>query len=124
MQHQTETIGIRTRYDLFSCLLHWVIAVAMIYVMNVGYLLHFMPDERIFTFFSETNMSLALIMTPLMAVCFLWRFFRPTVPYGEMLKGHGKGLVHLLHEVFYLLIFVVLISGFLMVEKGGRSLVL
>ncbi|MGQ8773053.1 cytochrome b [Serratia sp. NA_112.1] len=118
MQHQTETIGIRTRYDLFSRLLHWIIAVAMFYVMIVGYSLHFMPNERIFTFFSETNMSLALVLTPLMMARFLWRFFRPSVPYGEMLKGHGKGLVHLLHEVFYLLIFVVLISGFLMLEKG------
>lgn len=118
MQHQTETNGIRTRYDLFSRLLHWVIAVAMIYVMIVGYSLHFMANERIFSFFSETNMSIALVLTPLMVLRFLWRYFRPAVPYGEMLKGHGKGLVHLLHEIFYLLIFVVLVSGFLMLEKG------
>lgn len=35
-----------------------------------------------------------------------------------MLQGHEKGLVHLLHEIFYLLIFVVLLSGFLMLEHG------
>ncbi len=35
-----------------------------------------------------------------------------------MLQGHQKGLVHLLHEIFYLLIFVVLLSGFLMLEHG------
>ncbi|MEX5714982.1 cytochrome b [Serratia ureilytica] len=45
-------------------------------------------------------------------------FFRPKVPYGDMLQGREKGLVHLLHEIFYLLIFVVLLSGFLMLEHG------
>ncbi len=106
------------RYDFFSRILHWGIAAVIIYVMIVGYSLHFMTDTRIFTFFSVTNMSLALVITPLMAVRFAWRFFRPSVPYGEMLKGHEKGLVHLLHEIFYLLIFMVLISGFLMLESG------
>lgn len=106
------------RYDLFSRLLHWGIAAVMIYVMIVGYSLHFMTDARIFAFFSVTNMSLALVLTPLMAARFIWRFFRPKVPYGDMLQGHHKGLVHLLHEIFYLLIFVVLLSGFLMLEHG------
>jgi len=118
MQHQTRVPNVRTRYDLFSRILHWSIAVVMIYVMIIGYSLHFIPNEQVYTFFSETNMSLATALTPLMMIRFLWRYFRPAVPYGEMLKGHDKGLVHLLHEIFYLLIFVVLISGFLMLEKG------
>ncbi|HIH4161001.1 TPA: cytochrome b/b6 domain-containing protein, partial [Serratia marcescens] len=79
------------RYDLFSRLLHWGIAAVMIYVMIVGYSLHFMTDARIFAFFSVTNMSLALVLTPLMAARFIWRFFRPKVPYGDMLQGHEKG---------------------------------
>lgn len=116
MQQQTEALT--ARYDLFSRVLHWGIAVAMIYVMIVGYSLHFIPNPRVFTFFSETNMSLGLVLTPFMVARFLWRYFRPPVPYGEMIKGHAKGLVHLLHEMFYLLIFVVLITGFLMMEKG------
>lgn len=107
-----------TRYDFFSRVLHWGVAATMIYLMTVGYLLHFMTDARVFAFFSTANMSLALLLTPLMVVRFVWRFFRPSVPYGEMLKGHEKSLVHLLHEIFYLLIFLVLISGFLMLEKG------
>lgn len=108
----------RTRYDRFSRILHWVLAVGIIYASLVGYGLHFISDPNIFTFFSELNMSLATLMTLLMIVRFIWRFFRPAVPYGEHIQGSKKGLVILLHEIFYLIIFVVLISGFLMLKHG------
>jgi cytochrome b561 len=108
----------RTRYDRFSRLLHWVLAVGIIYASLVGYGLHFISDPRIFTFFSELNMSLATMMTLLMILRFTWRFFRPAVPYAEHIKGNKKGLVILLHEIFYLIIFTVLISGFLMLKDG------
>jgi len=108
----------RSRYDLFSRILHWVVAVGIIYATIVGYSLHFISNPRVFTFFSELNMSLATVMTALMVVRFIWRFFRPSVPYGDHIRGYKKGLVVLLHEIFYLLIFIVLISGFLMLEHG------
>lgn len=106
------------RYDAFSRMLHWVVAVGIIYSMIVGYTLHFISNPAVFTFFSELNMSLATVMTILMTVRFVWRFLRPSVPYGDNIVGYKKGIVVLLHEIFYLIIFVVLISGFLMLEKG------
>lgn len=75
------------RYDLFSRLLHWGIAAVMIYVMIVGYSLHFMTDARIFAFFSVTNMSLALVLTPLMAARFIWRFSGRRCPMAICCKG-------------------------------------
>ncbi|WP_431223443.1 cytochrome b [Serratia sp. L9] len=107
-----------SRYDPFSRILHWVLAIGIIYAAIVGYGLHFISNPQVFNFFSELNMSLATLMTALMIIRFIWRFFRPAVPYGEQIRGHKKGLVVLLHEVFYLIIFVVLISGFLMLEHG------
>lgn len=104
------------RYDKFSRILHWVLAIGIIYASIVGYSLHFVADPQVFKFFSELNMSLATLMTALMVIRFIWRFFRPSVPYGAQLQGHKKALVVLLHEIFYLIIFVVLISGFLMLE--------
>lgn len=108
----------KTRYDLFSRILHWVLAIGIIYATIVGYGLHFISNPQVFRFFSELNMSLATVMTVLMVVRFIWRFFRPSVPYGNHISGHKKGLVILLHEIFYLIIFAVLISGFLMLEHG------
>lgn len=107
-----------SRYDLFSRSLHWVVAVGIIYAMIVGYSLHFISEPTVHHFFSELNMSLATVVTLLMIVRFIWRFFRHSVPYGGHITGYKKGLVIFLHEIFYLIIFVVLISGFLMLEKG------
>ena len=105
------------RYDLFSRLLHWGIAAVMIYVMIVGYSLHFMTDARIFAFLRDQYV-VGFGADAADGGALYLALFRPKVPYGDMLQGHQKGLVHLLHEIFYLLIFVVLLSGFLMLEHG------
>ncbi len=108
----------RTRYDLFTRVLHWVLAAGIIYASLVGYGLHFIENPKVYHFFSELNMSLATVMAVLMMVRFVWRFFRPSVPYGKYITGHKKSMVVFLHELFYLIIFVVLISGFLMLEHS------
>lgn len=113
-----RTSDINTRYDKFTRLLHWICAAGIIYATTVGYSLHFITDQTIFNFFSQLNMSLATVVTLLMSVRFIWRFFRPSVPYSGHITGHKKGFVVLMHELFYLIIFVVLISGFLMLEHG------
>lgn len=105
------------RYDIFSRVLHWIVAGVIIYAMCMGYLLHVLEGTRWFDFFSELNMSLATVATPIMIVRFIWRFFRPSTPYPLTIPRRKKQLVVFLHEIFYLIIFSVLISGFLMLEK-------
>lgn len=107
-----------SRYDLLTRLLHWIVAAGIIYAMIVGYSLHFISNPVIFEFFSTLNMSLATVIALLMMIRFVWRFFRPSVPYTGSITGYKKSIVILFHEVFYLVIFLVLISGFLMLKKG------
>ncbi|MEA5166608.1 cytochrome b/b6 domain-containing protein [Enterobacter bugandensis] len=113
---QTSLV-IAKRYDRFSRLLHWVVAAVIIYAMCMGYILHALEGTRWFTFFSVLNMSLGTIATPIMMVRFVWRFFRPSVPYPATVAGRKKQLVVFIHELFYLTIMVVLVSGFLMLQK-------
>lgn len=105
------------RYDRFTRILHWVVAVVIIYAMSMGYILHALEGTRWFTFFSELNMSLATVATPVMLVRFVWRFFRPSLERPEGISLRKKQMVAFIHEVFYLTIFVVLVSGFLMLQK-------
>ena len=105
------------RYDVFSRVLHWIVAMVIIYAMSMGYLLHALEGTSWFTFFSELNMSLATVATPIMVVRFIWRFFRPSTPYPVTMPRRKKQLVVFAHEIFYLIIFSVLISGFLMLQK-------
>lgn len=104
-------------YDRFTRILHWVVAVIIIYAMCVGYILHALEGTRWFYFFSELNMSLATIATPVMLVRFIWRFFRPSIERPAGISLRKKQMVALVHEVFYLTIFAVLVSGFLMLHK-------
>ena len=113
---QTSSV-IPARYDRFSRLLHWVVAVVIIYAMCMGYILHALEGTRWFTFFSVLNMSLGTIATPIMLVRFVWRFFRPSVPYPATVAGRKKQMVVFIHELFYLTIMLVLVSGFLMLHK-------
>ncbi|WP_261132670.1 cytochrome b [Serratia quinivorans] len=105
------------RYDRFTRILHWVVAVVIIYAMCMGYILHALEGTRWFAFFSVLNMSLGTIATPIMLVRFVWRFFRPSLAWPASISLRKKQMVVFIHEVFYLTIFVVLVSGFLMLQK-------
>lgn len=114
----SDITRVRTKYDLFSRLLHWLTAAIIIYAMCMGYVLHLLPGTSWFHFFSELNMSLATVATPVMMVRFVWRFFKPAVPYPDYIPPGKLQLVAFLHEMLYLTIMVVLISGFLMLKHG------
>lgn len=112
-----STSGSVVRYDRFTRLLHWLVAAVIIYAMCMGYILHALEGTQWFTFFSELNMSLATIATPIMLVRFTWRFFRPSLARSAGISLRQKQMVAFVHEVFYLTILVVLVSGFLMLQK-------
>lgn len=105
------------RYDRFTRFLHWLVAAVIIYAMCMGYILHALEGTRWFTFFSVLNMSLGTLATPIMLVRFTWRFFRPSVAWPASISLRKKQLVVFVHEVFYLTILLVLVSGFLMLQK-------
>lgn len=110
------------RYDLLSRFLHWLVAIVIIYAMAMGYILHALEGTRWFNFFSVLNMSLGTIATPIMVLRFIWRFLRPSVPLPAFIPRYKKQLIILFHELFYLTIFVVLISGFLMLQQDYHLL--
>lgn len=114
MKTHSETAG---RYDLFTRILHWVVAVIIIYAMGMGYILHALEGTRWFNFFSVLNMSLGTIATPIMLIRFVWRFFRPSLEWPAFIPLRKKQAVVFIHEVFYLTIMVVLVSGYLMLQK-------
>ena len=106
------------RYDGLTRMLHWGIAAIIIYVMATGYLLPLLVGTILFKFVSVLNMSLGTLITPLMAVRYVWKFFRPALPYPADLSKTKQNAAHLAHELFYLVIWTMLVSGFLMLTHG------
>lgn len=113
-----DTFPQPNRYDALTRRAHWIAAVIIIYTMIAGYSLHLMIGTNYFTFFSVLNMSLGTLVIPLMIVRYVWAFFRPVVPYPADLSQPKKNMAHMAHEIFYLIIFVMLISGVLMLPHG------
>ncbi|KAF3998310.1 cytochrome b [Glaciimonas immobilis] len=107
-----------TRYDLLTRGLHWFAAGIISYTMIAGYSLQFLIDTPYFHFFSVLNMSLGTLVIPVTIARYLWKFFRPSVPYPADLSRPKKNLAHFAHEMFYLVIFIMLISGVLMLTHG------
>lgn len=99
-------------YDPLSRLLHWFMAAVIIYATLAGYLMHVVIDShpRLFHFLSVLNMSMATLITPLFLLRWCWQHWRqPLMPHHPL-----AGLVHAL---LYGLMFVVLLSGFLMLKQ-------
>jgi len=115
---KAHAIASLDRYDRLSRVLHWAVAAGIIYTMLVGYGMHFVSDAAVHDVLSMLNMSVATVVAGLMVVRFIWRFFRPALSHGDKIPSTHKAAAHLAHEVFYIIIFCVLVSGFLMLKHG------
>ncbi|HEY8907624.1 MAG TPA: cytochrome b/b6 domain-containing protein [Rhodoferax sp.] len=108
----------RTSYDTFSRLTHWLTAVVILVAMVVGFFFSRMPDSGTFQFFSTLNKSLGTLLLPVMISRYVWRHFRPEVAYPPNMAAWNRGLAHLFHEVFYLVILTAVVSGLGMLKTG------
>lgn len=108
----------RTSYDSFSRLTHWLTAAVILVAMVVGAFFPHMPDSTTFQFFSTLNKSLGTLLLPIMVARYVWRHFRPEVAYPPSMATWNRGLAHLFHEVFYLVILTAVVSGLGMLKTG------
>ncbi|EHR5764749.1 MULTISPECIES: cytochrome b [Vibrio diabolicus subgroup] len=104
-------------FDFITRAFHWIIAGATIYALIAGYVMLLVMDSHpnFFSFLSTLNMSLATLIFPLFVLRWVWKYFRPDV---ESESGSAKyhGLVKIAHSTLYLLMFIVFVSGFLMLK--------
>ncbi|MFB2824640.1 cytochrome b [Aeromonas veronii] len=106
-------------YDRVSRALHWVMAIVIIYATVAGYVMHIVIGSKpdIFYYLSVINMSMATVITPLFLLRWFWRYLRDPMPMVSNTTGQYK-LASLMHSLLYLLMFIVLLSGFLMLKSS------
>lgn len=99
--------------------LHWFMAVIIFYTTITGYIMHLLvyshPD--IFNFLSTLNISLATVATPVFVARWIWSYFKPSEGKVEN-KTIYSSLVSLAHAALYFLMFMVFVSGFIMLTDG------
>lgn len=106
----------KTYYDPLTRILHWLMAIVIIYTTIAGYLMHLTIDNnlKLSSFISTLNMSMATLITPLFFLRWCWRHLRNPLPV-EPVRHHK--LAKIIHSLIYFLMFSVLLSGFLMLKQ-------
>jgi superoxide oxidase len=104
-------------YDPLSRFLHWLMAVSIIYNLLTGYLmLFFLDDPQQFSVLSEINISLAYVGFNLFILRWIWSFFRREVTALSGVSVLQQHLAKLVHSLLYFNLFVVYVSGLLMMQ--------
>lgn len=104
------------QYDFFARLLHIVMAIIIFYTLIIGYSLHFL-SPNLANILSTLNVSVATIAIPLFLARYLWTFFRITPELPQSIPKLQRGFAKLWHSLMYQIIFLVFISGVLMLTK-------
>ncbi|TKF24399.1 cytochrome b [Vibrio kanaloae] len=109
----------KSNFDYFTRLLHWSLAIIILYTLIGGYVMHLVIDSspEIFNILSVLNMSVATIGVPIFLVRYLWKYFRPSV-VKEPSEMKNQPAVKLAHSIIYLLMFLVFLTGFLMIKDS------
>jgi cytochrome b561 len=109
-------------YDFITRFLHWFMAAIIIYALIVGYALHLMIDEypKAHYFFATLNISLSVVLIPVLIIRWVWKFFRITPNPIESIPKFQHQIAEIMHEIGYFLIFFVLLSGVLMMSHSFK----
>lgn len=105
------------RYDILARMLHWVFALIIIYVGIGGFALELVKPGPLHDALSHYNVSLATLLLPLFPIRLLWKFIR-TNPRDPVMDKKQLIIAHLVHNLMYAIIFIVLASGVLMMPHG------
>ena len=110
-------------YGLISIVIHWVVALLVVGLFALGF---WMVDLSYYSDWYQTapmlHKSVGVCLFSLMVVRLLWRWVNPKpYPLGSH-QAWEKKLVKLGHIVLYCVLFVLMISGYLISTADGRAI--
>jgi cytochrome b561 len=110
------------RYGLIAKLFHWIIALAVIGLIFVGFSMGSMApsDEKwqIYAMHKATGVTMLLLIT----LRFIWRMINTEVLLSDALSSWQKTAAKLAHYALYLCMFLMPISGIMMSRFGGYDI--
>ena len=110
----------RSAYSRVAILLHWTIALLMI-VNLIGGLLHdWVPKENM-AFVMGIHKATGITILALSLARLAWRLGHRPPPLAATLQQWEIGLAHATHWIFYLMMFAIPMTGWLMVSAESRK---
>lgn len=111
------------RYGWLTIAMHWIVALTVVALFTLGL---WMVELDYYSTWYKTapyiHKSIGLLLLGLMLIRLFWRF---TSVQPEMAEGMTKAerkLAHLAHGGLYLLIYLVMIAGYLISTADGRAI--
>lgn len=112
-----------SRYGVVAIGLHWLVAIAVIGLFALGY---WMVDLSYYDDWyrraPDIHRSVGVLLLLVMVVRLVWRVMNPS---PRPLPNHQRWEVlaaHLAHSLLYVLLFVAMISGYLISTADGSSI--
>ncbi len=109
------------RYSGVAMLLHWTIAVAVIVNWRLAESAHEGPREAGASLMA-THKALGMTILALTLVRIVWRLAHRPPPLAAHLKAWEKGLAHLTHATFYVLLIALPLGGWLANSMNGKPI--
>lgn len=108
-----------SRYDPIAVTLHWVIALAILTMIPLGFFMEDLPGSIRFDGY-VFHKSLGITVLALSIFRLIWRFLNPPPALPGGMKPSEKMLAQIMHWLLYFLIIAMPLSGWLMVSASRK----
>ncbi len=124
MSERTETQGGQlARYDVVAMLLHWVIALLILFLIALGlYMDHASVSDPVAL--HQLHKSVGIITMLLIAVRIIWRLTHKAPPLPQGMSGIQRVMAGSVEGMLYLFQILLPATGWLMVSAMAMPLVL
>jgi cytochrome b561 len=107
------------RYSSVAVLLHWIIAALIVLNLLLGFF-HEDFEKPVRSAMMNVHKATGLTILVLTLARVAWRFGHRPPPFDPVLKRWEVGLARAVHWLFYALLIVLPLSGWILVSTSGR----
>jgi cytochrome b561 len=112
----------RDRYSRVAKTLHWIIALAVVLQIALGWYMATIDDRAIHQMLEGRHISIGITILLLTLARIGWALTHPRPPLPEGMAGWEKGLARATHTLFYVLLLALPLSGWVMESTGPRPI--
>lgn len=111
------------RYGWIAILLHWIMAVLVLGMFMLGlYMVELTYYDRLYNSLPFVHKSIGILQVPLFVFWLYWRLSNPSPRSLAVNSRFGQVLAKLVHSLFFLLLALILFSGYLIPTANGSAI--
>ncbi len=109
-------------YGLVAVTLHWLTALAVVGLFALGvWMVELSYYDIWYRRAPDAHRSAGVLLFGVVAFRLLWRLVNPTPRHDPRVSGLEQRLAGLAHRLLYLLLFAVILSGYMISTADGRA---